>query len=93
MQVQMLVLEEGEREVTFNGQSRKLYELSLRDQCKVGVRCKTNFRYELRGAELDKFKGKLRDQTIGVNIADIGAPYNGQFPLTGSIEFAGVLAK
>jgi hypothetical protein len=85
MKVRMLCLEEGIRKTEFQGVKREEYVLSLRDASKEGQRCQNNFRFKPDAETLDKYKGKLRDTFLIVEINEIGTPFNGIFGISGSI--------
>jgi hypothetical protein len=85
MIAEMLVLEESEREYRSRNGMVKEYVISARDAGKE-ERCTNNFVYALSSEEIDRFKGKLRDNKVRLVIKEVRARFNGEIQIVGRIE-------
>lgn len=85
MKFKVLVLEESENKYMGKAGQVKQWRASCRDMSE-GVRCQNNFVYTLTDEEVDKYKGKLRDQQIFVNVKNMFMGNNGEIRLEGSLE-------
>ena len=88
MFIEALVLDEGQRQFQSKTGPRKEYQLSLRDHEK-GRRCANSFVYVCTPDEVDKYKGKLRDQMIRIGISRLRSSFNGDLEIQGAIEVVG----
>lgn len=86
MFIEALVLEEGFHTYPSKNGQKTEYRLSIRDHAKTGLRCENNFKYVLGAEELDKYKGKLRDQHIRIEVTNLRAGFNGDFTIEGKFE-------
>lgn len=87
MKVELLIMEEGFHTYMSKGNERKEYKFSGRDCSPVAEgRCANNFWVMATDEQVDKFKGKLVDQKIVVNVKTISMGFNGETKLVGEIE-------
>lgn len=88
MRIELLITEEGYHTYMSKGMERKEYKFSGRDiNSNAGEgRCANNFWVMPNQEQIDKFKGKLTDQKIIVNVKSVAMGFSGETKLVGEIE-------